>query len=198
MSPRRLLLPVSIGLAAFLAAGCSELPTEPALDLTGPAHVLSDRSPTSAAARSPVPPIATTASSATLRLNGTKGGSVSAGQFTVVVPPGAFAGQATITVSQPDPGDLRVDLGIWPASKNSFAVPVTLIARLSRVTEAQVAGSQMRELDRSSGGWVAVSGQSVDAQAKTVRAPLAHFSSYRVEVPSRAGWKPVDSPIRGR
>lgn len=198
MSPRPVSLTLSIGLAAMLAAGCSQLPTEPVVDVTGAAPAGSERPASPAAARSPVPPVVTTPTSATLRVNGNKGGSVSVGQFTVDVPRGAFAGYATITVSQPDPGDPRVDLDIWPASKNAFAVPVTLIARLSRVTEAQVAGSQMHELDRGSGGWVAVSGQSVDARAKTVRAPLLHFSSYRVEVPSRAGWKPVDSPIKGR
>jgi len=128
--------------------------------------------------------------SITNRVWGNRGGTVHAGQFTVVIPVGAFYGQALVTVSQPNPADPRVDLSISPASKNNFLIPVTLSADLFTVTTTQLAGSKVRELDPTSGGWMAMSGQSIDAQSKTVEVPLAHFSSYRVDVPTTGNSAP--------
>jgi hypothetical protein len=196
MSCRSMMLPGSILVAAVLAAGCSRLPTAPAAGVGGPAPTAG--SIESAAGSGPATAAAVAGTSTTTRIQGQRGGTVTAGQFTVRIPPGAFTGQALVTVTQPDPSDPRVDLTIWPAVKNGFQVPVTLVVDLTGRSASQIAGSTVHEWDPVTRVWTPMSRQTNDVSAKNVRAPLVHFSSYRVEIPVAGQLSPGRLPFGGR
>jgi hypothetical protein len=181
---RRTQLLIGTALAALAATGCSKLPTQPIVEATG-----SGESPQMMVASQvrpalvQPPPVPGTGSRSTVRINGKQGGIASNGLFTVVIPSGAFSGQATVTVTQPDNTDPLVVLDIQPASKNHFKKPVTLVAQFQNVDAARIAVSTVSELDTKTGTWLNVDGATADAMAGTVRAPLAHFSTYRIEMP---------------
>ena len=164
----RRLAPVT--LASILAVGCSELPTQPVIDSNS--NGIQAQAPASAAA----------SVSASLKIKGQDGGTVSAGIFTVVIPPGAFPGQGTVTVSQPDPNQPVAVLSIFPADKNAFLLPVTLTATLPALEVDLLQQSGISEQD-SLGAWYPVSSSQSDPQTMTVSASLVHFSTYRVDLP---------------
>lgn len=181
--PRGLALSLTVLLAA---AGCSNLPTQPlaptqsesgaAVTNGQPAQVLGllEGSKKSATTKSAV--------------IGILGGTVSVGDFTVVVPAGALTRTATITVSQPDLARPVVNLSIWPASANSFLLPVLLVANASRMDRSLLSVAYMSYLNPATGKWETVPGCSVDLLNLTVTAPLSHFSTYRVSADGKAGW----------
>lgn len=181
---RRIQLLIGTALAALAATSCSKLPTQPIVEASGtgasPQMMVSSHVQPEIL-RQP-PPVPGTGSRASVRMLGKQGGSATNGVFTVVVPAGAFNGQATITVSQPDPNVPLVQLDIQPSSKNHFKKPVTLIAQFQNVDASRIAVSTVSEFDPNSGTWSLVDGSSADAMAGTVRAPLAHFSTYRVDL----------------
>jgi len=174
--PRHLVL---AALACHLA-GCGALPTQPQMN-PGPDEALL------AGTMAAEPTEIGDDVMASAVVNGRRGGSVEAGIFRVVVPPGAFRGEATILVRQPDPAQPLVELSIDPASKNSFRVPVTLVARLGSVAASRLATGQVTELDPATGGWMPMSGEQADTAAMTLSTPLLHFSTYRVEFPAEPG-----------
>ena len=104
------------------------------------------------------------------------------------VPPGAWRGNATVTVNQPNPTRPVVELSITPASKNNFVKPVTLVVDISRVSAANLPGLSLSGLNTKTGLWLPTAGASVDLEARTMSIPLWHFSKYRVEVGGRLGW----------
>lgn len=162
--------------AALAVSGCSQLPTAPD-PLTG------RDSPAAPAA------MTTTESATSTRvINGLLGGTVRAGDFTVVFPPLAFTGKATVTVSQPDLTSPVVDLHISPASANRFRVPVQLIARASKVDPQLLSVTCLSYFNPSTNRWEPVAGSTVNVLSLTVQAPLWHFSRYRVESGGKAGW----------
>jgi hypothetical protein len=114
------------------------------------------------------------------RIQGQRGGIVVAGRFAVVIPPGAFAGMATVRIDVPDPMQPMVQLSIEPASKNNFSKPVTLVASLPNVAANVLMESGVSEL--TGGLWLPVAGVQPDPQQMTLRTPLQHFSTYRVEL----------------
>lgn len=67
-----------------------------------------------------------TALSGSAIIVGSRGGKVSAGRFTVIVPPLAIRGTAIITIEVPDSSRLLCDISISPPSANNFLQPVTL------------------------------------------------------------------------
>src|SRR5689334_6215383 len=99
------------GLFAF--AGCSDLPTKP----TGLGSPDPGAAVTGGGSSSEILGFTTTTTSAvtvttTRTVVGLLGGVVNAGDFTVVIPPGAIAGTVAVTVSQPDRQHPVVQLSI--------------------------------------------------------------------------------------
>jgi hypothetical protein len=162
-----------VALASVLAVGCSELPTQPVID-SNPSGV-----------QALVPSSAAASVSASAKIKGQDGGTVSAGIFTVVIPPGAFPGQGTVTVSQPDPAQPVAVLSIFPIDKNVFLVPVTLTATLPALEVGQLLQSSMSEQD-TLGMWHPMDSSQADSQTMTVSASLVHFSTYRVDIAAPA------------
>jgi hypothetical protein len=184
-SPLRHLRPLVLGLAVLLAAaGCSNLPTSPL-------------------ASSPSTPSGTGSSSQILGLGdgllgsnstteatktmGVLGGTISAGDFTLVVPPLALTRTATITVRQPDPASPVVELSISPSTANRFLVPVLLAAKASKMDRSLLSVACISYYNPSTGKWEPLT-STVSILSLTVSAPLSHFSTYRVESGGKAGW----------
>jgi hypothetical protein len=175
---------VAASLLTFL--GCSSLPTAPKSNLaTGHTAVSEKVIGQTGELPEDTPPLAPV--STTVQINGLTGGVVHAGAFSVVIPPAAFVGTAQITVTQPDPGKLECDLGISPPSKNHFTLPVILTANCGGLLDKQLLSfSYISWFNPATGQWQKVAGSSVDVAGLSVRAPLWHFSQYRVE--GRASW----------
>lgn len=170
-------------LAAGALAGCSALPSSPGSNaIRDPDFVRVASQPAGTLSLA-----ATGPTSSSKNIDGNKGGSLTVGRFTVQVPPGAYKGPATITITVPDQNLLVCDLGISPAAANNFAVPVTLTNdyQNTNVTDS----SQLLELwyDAAARVWRVVPGYTVDTAKKTVSAPLSHFSDYGV-YQGKAGW----------
>jgi len=121
-------------------------------------------------------------------IHGKRGGQVGVGAFKVIVPPGAWNGNANVTVKQPNLSQPVVELSITPASKNAFKVPVTLVVNISRVDPARVGILGVSGLDMATGRWTAELGATVDLKTKTMSVRLWHFSHYRVDVGGQPGW----------
>jgi len=115
-------------------------------------------------------------------IDGAIGGRLSVGSYRIEVPPGAFKGLATITITQSDPSILKCDLAIVPASANQFAVPVTLVARLPN--SAALDTDQNMWLDPSADSWRLLP-STADAGKIELRSDIWHFSTYGT---GRAGW----------
>jgi len=181
------------GMLLFVV-GCSELPTQPKLNdaSTAPpqAELRSfqlpevEDAPTLPSTSDPLP--VPQSAQRSVFVNGIFGGTVSAGRFTVIIPPAAFIGVAKITVTQPDLSQLRCDLDIFPAARNHFLLPVLLVADASTLPSNLLSVSTIQWWDPTDAKWVDVPGASVNVLNLTVSAPLMHFSQYRVE--GRAGW----------
>ena len=123
-------------------------------------------------------------------IDGAQGGDVQVGRFHVIVPPGAFAGTATLSITIPDPAVVSCQLGISPPEANGFAVPVLLVADCAGVTNVDLANCGTLWYDPSADLWRTVSGTAVDLQNSTVTAKLPHFSEYGVAdlLEGKAGW----------
>ena len=115
-------------------------------------------------------------------IDGAVGGKLLVGSYRVEVPPGAYRGLATITITQQDLNILKCDLAISPASANQFLVPVTLAVKLPNATALVL--DQNMWLDPSANLWRLI--PSVPYPLSTeLRSPLWHFSTYAT---GRAGW----------
>jgi hypothetical protein len=127
----------------------------------------------------------------TLQLVGSLGGSLTNGRWKVVIPAGAVDGNATVSLGVTSSTASDCQLEISPADKNHFDTPATLTIDCRNVSSDQLKGYVIRWLDPSTGEWVAVAGSKVDLTAKTVSAPLQHFSRYSVGPDpdgGKAGW----------
>jgi len=172
-----------LGLAILLAvAGCSNLPTQPlspadsqAIGTSGQAQTLSLLGGGSSSTGSKTAVI------------GVLGGSVSAGNFTVVFPPLALTQTATVTVSQPDLAHPVVNLSISPASANKFLLPVLLVANARPMDRTLLATACISYYNPSTGKWEDLA-STVSVLTLTVSTPLWHFSTYRVSSDGKAGW----------
>lgn len=111
------------------------------------------------------------------------------GRWRIEVPRGAVDGAAQLSVTVPGPKSPACELGIIPAEKNHFAVPVLLVADCHGVTPARLATYVISWYNPATGVWVPVAGSRVDLRKKTVTAPLAHFSVYSVgPAGGKSGW----------
>jgi hypothetical protein len=185
---RRVRVPQSLalGLAVLLAAaGCSNMPTQP---LTQP------ESSASGTGEEPAQVLGgllgggsgstTTTKTKTI---GVLGGTVSVGDFTLVVPPLALTRTASITVSQPDLARPVVNLSISPSSANGFLVPVILTANAKRMSPSLLSVACISYYNPSTGKWEDLA-STVNLLGLTVSTPLSHFSTYMVSSGGKAGW----------
>jgi hypothetical protein len=173
-------------LTGLVIAGCSRMPTAPVVTgIANPDFVRSAK-PTTTGAFSIAS--AVTGLTGSESIDGAVGGQLTVGRFTLVIPPGAFQGQATVSITVPDSAVVHCQLGIDPPTANHFAVPVTLRSDCSG-TSALVA-SQLAQLwfDEQAGVWREVPGSAPDVVNFDVVAPLQHFSDYGVIDEGRAGW----------
>lgn len=123
-----------------------------------------------------------------VKIDGLLGGVVTAGRMTVVIPPGAIAGTAVVTVTQPDTAQLVTELHVSPESLNHFCVPVQLVMRAGGLLSLPVLqGSRIEWYDPMRGQWVPVPGSLVNLANMSLQAPLWHFSTYRA-TGGKAGW----------
>jgi hypothetical protein len=125
-----------------------------------------------------------TLAQASALIDGSLGGSVRAGRFTVKVPPGAFSGTATVTVTMPDSALMLCDLSISPASANRFKVPVQLVADLSSANLTDASTFTMYWYDPTRLLWMSLLSKSRTSGA-LVTTDLNHFSRY---ASGKAGW----------
>ena len=172
-------------LAGMLAlAGCSDLPTKPGMDSPASETMVSVTESSDAGTQT----LTTTSPITSKRTIGLLGGTVRAGDFTIIVPPGALLTTATITVRQPDPARPVVELSITPASANRFLLPVLLVANAKKMQTSLLSVAYISYYNPSTGQWERVAGTSVSILNLTVTAPLWHFSTYRVTSGGKAGW----------
>lgn len=182
MTIRKLLGALSLVAAAGLfVAGCSSLPTSPA-DATAPA------APAGTDSTSGVPTARTASASRSGYVRAALGGTIAAGNFRVVVPPGALTGDAIVTVRQPDVTRPVVELSITPEERNGFLLPVLLVADAQPLDADLVSASYISWWNPGAAAWEMCSGSSADVAKLSVQAPLWHFSTYRVEREGKAGW----------
>ena len=193
----------ALALAGVL--GCSTLPTAPRhyADAASPAQSGVGSSPagltnpeTLGASLTDVSPIGkdTTYSSGDTivvqrMVKGDDGGKVKSGVFDVDLPPGAYFGDAMVSILVDRTSPMKCELHITPALANGFSKPVTLTVDCSRRPHlARLGIVWFNEVTRS---WEEVDGCSVDTRTGLVSAPLQHFSTYAVtEVirEGKAGW----------
>ena len=118
-------------------------------------------------------------------IDGSIGGTLQVASWTLVVPPGAFAGSATVTATASGLANQIIALGITPDALNHFMVPVKLQYRKVAVNE-NVDGEAIYWWNPDTRAWEVVPNQTDIAAAGTILAPLSHFSYYCVG--SKAGW----------
>ena len=120
----------------------------------------------------------------TKNVDGSRGGVVRAGRYSVAIPPGAFSGSATVTLSMPDSNVMLCDLSITPSSANRFKYPAQLTADFSSsgITDASTLTTYWYDPARLT--WVNLSTKS-RVSGFAVTTALDHFSTY---VAAKAGW----------
>ncbi|MEO5987548.1 MAG: hypothetical protein ABIU54_00650 [Candidatus Eisenbacteria bacterium] len=115
-----------------------------------------------------------------------RGGSVRAGQFLVIIPPGALRRPAFISVRQLDLTKHEVELQVTPASANDFLLPVLLVADCSRMNTRLLSIQTIYRWSAARSQWEAAEGAEVDMSNKTVSVPLERFSTCKVD--DEAAW----------
>ncbi len=162
--------------AVFALAGCSTAPLAPG----GPGGTTASATDASTSNTSLL--TTTTSLITSVTINGLVGGVVTAGDWTVRVPAGAFSGTGVITITVPDPTVRKCDLNIYPSLLNSFKVPVTLSCRLPTTSDLQ--SDVMMWWNPNTKEW-AVIPSTANLTSMTRDAPLSHFSTYGC---GKAGW----------
>jgi hypothetical protein len=151
------------------------------------APVLQDSGTTSASGSVQPSGVIAVATATRTKTIGLLGGTVSAGDFTVVIPPGALLRTCEITVSQPDVDHPVVNLSISPASANRFLVPVILTAKADRLSPALLSLACVSYYNPTTGKWEDLA-STASLLNLTISTPLFHFSTYRVTSVGKAGW----------
>lgn len=172
--------------AAIVAAmtwGCAALPTAPTpLDSTGTPQFV--RVSSGGSGSFSVTPA--TGNTSSREINGQSGGTVSCGHFKLVVPPGAFAGRATVSLTVPDPSVMKCQLDVSSAGAQ-LLLPVLLEADCSSGVNVDPSSLVMMWDDVQNDRWDVVPGSSVSAATLVVGAPVLRCGSYGV-AGGKAGW----------
>ncbi|SRR5216117_4149776 len=121
--------------------------------------------------------------SSSLKIDGSKGGTVRAGRLSVMLPAGAFSGSATVTVSIPDTTVIQCDLSISPLSANSFKYPARLTVDLSGLA-VDVSTLTTYWYDPVNRVWVSLRANT-SCSGTSLWTSLNHFSTYAA---GKAGW----------
>lgn len=117
-------------------------------------------------------------------IDGRVGGELSSQAWTVVVPPGAFNGVATVTMTVMNGPNPTIELGISNPLSNHFQLPVVL-----RHRAVSAKGKGIFRWDPASQVWVRVPAQMINYNTNVLTAFLDHFSTYSVQnIGSKAGW----------
>jgi len=122
----------------------------------------------------------------TANVVGAVGGTLGQGRWRLDIPACAIEGTATVLLGVSSPDAPTCQLDILPYTKNSFAVPVTLTADCPGVPDAELSTYVIYWFNPDSRTWVPVPDSKVDLVARTVSAPLDHFSQYGVG--GKASW----------
>lgn len=125
----------------------------------------------------------------TVGIVGDIGGSLTYGRWQVDIPPDAIEGTATVVMALDHEGSSDCRLEIVPDSKNRFSVPATLTVECPSIPSEELRYYVLFRFDPAFDKWMPVPGATVDLEAKTVSAPLEHFSEYQVKPGAgRSGW----------
>jgi hypothetical protein len=172
-------------LASAIITGCSTLPTAPtqSADRSAGSYTTDGGDWYAPPVEETDAPQPTTASKT---MNGLLGGTVKAGRFTAIVPPGAFLGTRTVTVTQSDPSKLQCELSLSGTKIQRFLSPIVLVADASDMQLKLLSVSYIAWLNPATGKWEQVLGSQVNLLGLSVSAPLWHFSTYSVQ--GKAGW----------
>lgn len=130
------------------------------------------------------------------QIDGTKGGKLKCGRFYLMVPPGAFEGFGTVTMSLADSTVMLCDLDIFPKELNNFHEPVQLVLCVND-TDAALDTLSMYWHDPDRDEWVdmvcdrdlsdntEMVGAPCPANMRGITTQLRHFSRYSG---GKAGW----------
>jgi len=131
-----------------------------------------------------VPPLAPLAQNAAVDINGTVGGSMTVGRFTVTVARGAFSGTSRVTIFVPDPSVLRcvVTMNPMPAS---FKTKPTIAANYSGATGTPK-NFWMVNYVPATGLWAATSSQTLSTTV--TRISEAGLPTQHGVVAAKTGW----------
>lgn len=166
-------------LAALAISGCGHSPTAPETSTSlvsgGQESSIQHVSPEEPTVYPPIP----MEGSATI--HGKTGGTLAVGDFTLVIPAGAYRGHATIVLRQSNPQLKLVEIEVHPASKNEFLVNAMLTADLSGWTLAEISRASLWSVDPSTGALAPVSDATVDLDLRQVRAGFARLSTSEVK-----------------
>lgn len=125
--------------------------------------------------------------SGSAEIQGELGGRVNVGRFAVTVPPGAFKGLASVSITVPDQMVLQCALDIAPVTANSFSPSVVLEIDYAGTDVTDPSALMNLWYDEMAGTWRQLPGTQVDTERMLVSAPLSHFSLYGI-VEGKAGW----------
>lgn len=176
-------------LLTSMIAGCSTLPTAPTVALDSPSAMLAAPivdDPTASPITQTEPSATVQGAEASRLINPLVGGTVRAGQFRVIVPPGALRMAATVTVKQADLTRKEVQLEVTPASANGFLVPVLLVADCADMSSRLLSLQTIYWWNPATSRWQGVAGVQINLLNKSISVPLWHFSTYKVD--GKAGW----------
>jgi hypothetical protein len=133
-------------------------------------------------------PIPVQASTVLGKIDGGKGGSLHNGRFDLEVPPGAWEGEMTVTLTVPDPALMQCQISIDKPEANQFKVPVMLYGHCDNAVSVDSSEEMIFVCqDDLTGEWKEVQGSTSSTATATVSAALPHFSNYGV-VGGKAGW----------
>ena len=180
---------LALVLLASMLAGCSTLPTAPDVETNSTstmrlAPIVSD--PDATPITTTEEPVAVTGAEASRLINPLLGGTVRAGQFRVIIPPGALRKTATVTVKQADLTRKEVELEVTPANANGFLVPVLLVADCTDMPKSLLSLQTIYWWNPTAARWQAVTGVQSNLLNRSISVPLWHFSNYKVD--GKAGW----------
>ena len=194
---KRVIAAVALGLIVGAFIGCGQMTTAPTASLESNSRVTTTGSAASTGMTTNglLTPVSSLLSSLigllvrTLNIVGSLGGTLTNGLWRLEIPANAIDGSATVAIGVQSATSADCQLEISPVTKNHFAVPVRVIVDCRSVPSSQLATYVIYWFDPATRRWVQVQGSQVDLVAKTVSAPLSHFSRYSVgPAGGKAGW----------